>query len=534
MTDTDKILLYTLVPTLAVLLLVSWVVCWAIVRSRKCSGSCKDTFSSLRERELSGGDLAPRDPPLERVIKLLNDIDDSRGLEPEQLYRAKMLLRRAANEGKIRFSYILEDYVKSLKIDATAAEYLPPSPHIPIESQGSNIHGNNREGRQKTGDNINQRCNPSFQDRYGKTTNDKLEIPIVVSECPDVELLNNMLGTIDNWQFDSFEFARLSCGRPLSQMSLAVARRWHVFSTLGINERTFCKFVLAVEAGMPENPYHNRIHVTDVLQGMNLQLAQGGLDRVLNGPVDIFCCIVTAVIHDFQHPGLNNDFLVCTRHPIAILYNDKSVLENSHVAAAFQLIMEENLDLLASFSLEQGKHIRKMMVDMVLATDMKDHFLYLDRFEKLEISRDRDFWKKLSDTKSSNTPAIKEPRNAKGSCERARGLGDGEVLLIAQLAIKVADLVNLSRQFAVHQKWVQCLIKEFYCQGEVERHLGIPPSPSVSSAKGSVPMAQIAFFNMFALRLFEVHAKILPQCAPLFANVAENLKHWELISETKT
>ena len=54
--------------------------------------------------------------------------------------------------------------------------------------------------------------------------------------------------------------------------------------------------------------------------------------------LEVLAALVAAVIHDVDHPGRNNQFLVVTEDPLAILYNDESVLENHHLALAFELM----------------------------------------------------------------------------------------------------------------------------------------------------------------------------------------------------
>lgn len=46
----------------------------------------------------------------------------------------------------------------------------------------------------------------------------------------------------------------------------------------------------------------------------------------------------SAIVHDFEHGGLNNDFLIKTMHPLAVTYNDQSPLENHHLAAAVRVM----------------------------------------------------------------------------------------------------------------------------------------------------------------------------------------------------
>ena len=70
-------------------------------------------------------------------------------------------------------------------------------------------------------------------------------------------------------------------------------------------------------------------------------------------------------MHDVDHPGVNNNFLVNSSSEMALLYNDESVLENHHLAVAFQLMQSENCDILESFSKAERQQFRKMVIEMV-------------------------------------------------------------------------------------------------------------------------------------------------------------------------
>ena len=83
------------------------------------------------------------------------------------------------------------------------------------------------------------------------------------------------------------------------------------------------------------NPYHNNLHATDVLQTTHWLISQTGVKDRLSD-LEIFALLFSAIIHDYQHTGTTNNFHIQSNSSLAIMYNDRSVLENHHVAAFFR------------------------------------------------------------------------------------------------------------------------------------------------------------------------------------------------------
>jgi hypothetical protein len=83
-----------------------------------------------------------------------------------------------------------------------------------------------------------------------------------------------------------------------------------------------------------DNKYHNQTHIIDSLQAMHYLITVGGLKNQMN-KLDIFSAFIANMVHDYEHPGYSNQFVVRTKHPLAIRYSDKTVLENHSIASAF-------------------------------------------------------------------------------------------------------------------------------------------------------------------------------------------------------
>ena len=130
------------------------------------------------------------------------------------------------------------------------------------------------------------------------------------------------------------------------------------------------------------NPYHNNLHATDVLQTTHWLISQTGVKERLSD-LEIFALLFSAIIHDYDHTGTTNNFHIMSNSSLAIMYNDRSVLENHHVAAFFRWILLENVaddfdlprtmldnecNILVNMSKPDFREFRSLMIEMVLHT----------------------------------------------------------------------------------------------------------------------------------------------------------------------
>ena len=65
------------------------------------------------------------------------------------------------------------------------------------------------------------------------------------------------------------------------------------------------------------------------------------------------------------------------------LTNDKSVLENHHVAAFFRTMIDNECNILQNLSKQEYKQFRSLMVELVLHTDMSLHFSQIKNLKNL-------------------------------------------------------------------------------------------------------------------------------------------------------
>ncbi|CAB1332400.1 unnamed protein product [Coregonus sp. 'balchen'] len=181
------------------------------------------------------------------------------------------------------------------------------------------------------------------------------------------------LEDVDKWGLNLFKVTELSGNRPLTVMMYTIFQERDLLKTYKIPLDTFITYLMTLEDHYHGDvAYHNNIHAADVTQSTHVLLSTPALEAVFTD-LEILAAIFASAIHDVDHPGVSNQFLISTNSELALMYNDPSVLENHHLAMGFKLLQEENCDIFQNLTRKQHQSLRKMVIDIVLATDMSKH-----------------------------------------------------------------------------------------------------------------------------------------------------------------
>lgn len=241
--------------------------------------------------------------------------------------------------------------------------------------------------------------------------------------------------------------------------------------------------------------------------------------------------LFAAIIHDMEHPGFNNDFLIKTRAPVAVTYNDRSVLENHHCAQGFRALLHPRLNFTEALSPQDFSTFRSAVIQLVLATDMSRHGEYM----------------KLTTDPLWPTGALPLPQPLlsfarvlamSALCSTFSNLlskpatGEPNDLKLLELVLKCSDISNIVKPFHIGKQWAVRVTTEFFAQGEKEIELGLPLTPMCDSTKTRVS-SQIGFSKFVARGCFSALVRIFPSLSVLISNLDENDKIWPQYDDTK-
>lgn len=220
-----------------------------------------------------------------------------------------------------------------------------------------------------------------------------------------------------------------------------------LFSALEIPPAKMQHLFTDIHNGYRKNPYHNFNHAFETCQ-IGFACLMGFPHRELLDPLLLMGFMLASLGHDIDHPGYSNNFLIQTKDPIAILFHNRSVLENSHSAAiALMLSYRPDSDICENLTEEEKKFMIEAIVDFVLATDMFLHDVVLKEFASLDV---------LAEAKTG-------------------GLAKRTQLDVLRMVIKVADLGHVIQPFPQAKRWDDSLMEEFFAEGDKDREQGRTP-----------------------------------------------------------
>ena len=310
----------------------------------------------------------------------------------------------------------------------------------------------------------------------------------VLNPAPSIDLGFSSTPKILEWNFDSLKLDSATGGNSLVWITTEILQ----FNRSVLDDQRIAEFKkIFVKAQSEYNStafarngkrplYHNHIHGADVCQATHYLAhkadllsripTSGGLH--LKKDIVVYATVFASAMHDFDHFGLSNDFLIRHGDPLAVRYNDRSVLENHHAASAFSLL--HGMDL--SFSPKDYKLFRQMVVEMILSTDMHYHYELMSH-------------------------GIPNP--------------DRDYMHCLKIALHCADVSSGARPLEICLKWTNLITEEFFLQGDLDKvtahsHSFIIP-PMMDRNLANVPKIQSSFYDVIVRPLFVYFEILCPE-----------------------
>ncbi|OUS43912.1 cyclic GMP phosphodiesterase [Ostreococcus tauri] len=315
---------------------------------------------------------------------------------------------------------------------------------------------------------------------------------------------------ITSWRnFDVLEFAtrcdaeEASVG-PLEKLSMELFEHFDLFKTLPLKRSSVKRFLADIEVSYRDNDYHNGVHAADVTQAAAYFIESSLQDQI--EPIHIFALLLSAVVHDVGHPGLNNAYLVARQTDVAERWNNVSVNENGHLYTANTLLKQ--YDVLKDFADDDRVLVLKLLQKMVLCTDMEVH---ADLVKKVIEAVEREF-----DKEAGLLKPVKEW---------------GEVWIPLAFALHCADISNPARPYDLALYWANAIVEEFFKQGDLQRgfQMSVPGfmDRRLASPAGT-QSSQLGFIKVIVKPSLELLDSYMPQAAAeLLSHIETNIERYE-------
>ncbi|CAI2725700.1 unnamed protein product [Schistosoma spindalis] len=353
--------------------------------------------------------------------------------------------------------------------------------------------------------------------------------------------IETCLSNYDKWDFNIFDLERLTNKKPLTYLGMKILDSFNALSVLRIPSQILIGWLTVIEEHYHvDNPYHNATHAGDVLQA-SAYFLQHSLIRSICTNIDEVATLLAAIVHDVDHPGKTNPFLVNSNDPLAILYNDIAVLESHHAAVSFELTLRSpDINIFQNLTREEYRTMRSYIVDMVLSTEMVRHFDIVTKFvntlSKPMLAKNRHHDRSSVGSMSSMESCsmgmiISHSTSPSPGQERIsstlENLSTAENrTLIKRLIIKCSDVNNPTRPLSICKEWATRIAEEYFCQTEEEKRRNLPiVMPNFDRQTCNISQSQLSFIDFFLKGMFSGFDCVFP-IPELMSNLESNTAYW--------
>lgn len=255
-------------------------------------------------------------------------------------------------------------------------------------------------------------------------------------------------------------------------------------------------------------PFHTFRHAFAVLQQafVFLRTAAGLAERLR--PLEVAALLFSCLCHDMGHPGQNNAHQVNAETPLAVRYNDQSVLENWHCSLAFETVRCPECDILSALPPERRRQFRQTAVALIMATDVSKHKAH---------------YTALSDTLAARE---KEGQGQWSGIQLIDWDDEKQRLMVLQNLMMMADISNETRAFSLSKQWAPLVVEEFCRQGDIEKREKLPFTKMCDREHSTPAGEQPGFIQYLCLPLYEANVRIFPELQCCVDRLRANKESW--------
>lgn len=436
------------------------------------------------------------------VLNLLGEMAEDSRISVEGLERVDKMIELIGHHGRDMYSVMDGDLEKELEgsdndeIDGDTKDWLRGLLHGGGDAERRHVQnlsgktaGITRLGRQSTFLGKNRKSFFEIEDAEGE------DLPCFM--YGQIEgVLSRISTALESLDADVLEIASYTDGWPLYHIGVVLFRKYNLLEKFDIEEDLLSNLLVAIEKGYNDCAYHNKSHAADVAAGLSFYITNGSFHALMTD-VEVFASIFAALVHDLDHPGLNNAYHVESSSPLAIMYNDNSVLENHHISKAFNLLGSPKTDIIKHLSPRDYSRFRRVSIEMVLNTDLERHFDFVTEFKSYFMA---------------SKPNLAEPDNR---------------VMILKMALKCADLGHTVKLWGAHRKWSELITDEMLSQGDLEKKNNYKQvSPFMDRTTHNLARSQVGFLS-FLVKPMMLEWSSFFTAIDLNQRLQANLAIWE-------